>query len=45
VPKQDGGTADARVPLRVLVADDNRDSAETLKMLLQLSGHDVLMAH
>jgi chemotaxis methyl-accepting protein methylase/signal transduction histidine kinase len=32
-------------PRRILVADDNRDSAETLSMLLQLSGHDVLVAH
>jgi two-component system CheB/CheR fusion protein len=45
MPNQDGGTADAGVPLRILVADDNRDSAETLKMLLELSGHDVLLAH
>ncbi len=30
-----------RVELRVLVADDNRDSAETLAMLLQLHGCDV----
>ena len=30
---------------RVLVADDNRDSAESLSMLLQLSGHDVHVAH
>lgn len=31
--------------LRVLIADDNRDSAESLGMLLQLSGHEVHMAH
>jgi CheY-like chemotaxis protein len=31
--------------LRVLIADDNRDSAESLGMLLELSGHEVLIAH
>jgi CheY-like chemotaxis protein len=28
-------------PRRVLVADDNRDSADTMSMFLKLSGHDV----
>jgi two-component system, chemotaxis family, CheB/CheR fusion protein len=32
-------------PRRVLVADDNRDSATTLGMLLQHSGHEVHLAH
>lgn len=32
-------------PLRVLIADDNQDSAESLGMLLELSGHQVLLAH
>ena len=31
--------------LRVLVADDNRDAAETCAMLLQLSGHEVQVVH
>ena len=31
--------------LRVLIADDNRDSAESLGMLLELSGHEVVLAH
>ena len=31
--------------LRVLVADDNRDSAETCAALLEASGHDVSVAH
>ena len=31
--------------LRVLIADDNRDSAESLGMLLELSGHEVYVAH
>ena len=32
-------------PLRILIADDNRDSAESLGMLLELSGHEVYLAH
>jgi PAS domain S-box-containing protein len=32
-------------PLRVLVADDNRDSAETCAALLEASGHEVSVAH
>jgi len=31
--------------LRVLVVDDNVDTAQTLAMLLELSGHDVRTAH
>jgi signal transduction histidine kinase/CheY-like chemotaxis protein len=30
---------------RVLIADDNRDAAESLALLLELSGHDVRVAH
>jgi len=30
---------------RILIADDNRDAAESLSMLLQLAGHDVQVAH
>lgn len=30
---------------RILIADDNRDAAESLAMLLELSGHDVRVAH
>ncbi len=33
--------APAGAPLRVLIVDDNRDAAETLAHLLQLSGHEV----
>jgi CheY-like chemotaxis protein len=38
---------DARlnVARRVLVADDNRDGAETLATVLRLEGHDVAVAH
>lgn len=30
---------------RVLVVDDNRDAAESLALLLKLSGHDIYIAH
>jgi signal transduction histidine kinase/ActR/RegA family two-component response regulator len=35
----------AAPPLRILVADDNLDAAESLAMLLRLLGHDVRLAH
>ena len=35
----------ADVRRRILVVDDNVDSAESLAMMLELSGHDVAMAH
>jgi len=34
--------ARAKAALRVLVADDNRDAAESLSLLLESSGHEVL---
>jgi two-component system CheB/CheR fusion protein len=41
-----GGSATApAAPRRVLIADDNQDGAESLSMLLQLSGHEVHLAH
>jgi CheY-like chemotaxis protein len=33
------------VSRRVVVADDDRDGAETLAILLRLAGHDVQVAH
>jgi DNA-binding response OmpR family regulator len=30
---------------RILVVDDNKDSADSLAMLLQLTGHEVFVAH
>jgi signal transduction histidine kinase len=45
VEKPVGGSEAGSVPLRILVADDNRDSAESLGMLLELSGHEVFLAH
>jgi PAS domain S-box-containing protein len=35
----------AVVPLRIVIADDNRDAAESLAMLLQMDGHHVSVAH
>lgn len=35
----------ARAMLRILVVEDNRDAAESLRMLLNLMGHEVQMAH
>ncbi len=32
-------------PRRILVADDNRDAADSLGMLLKISGHEVHLAH
>ncbi len=37
--------ADPATPRRVLVADDNVDAAESLAILLRLSGHRVSVAH
>lgn len=31
--------------LRILVVDDNQDAAESLQMVLEMQGHDVLVAH
>jgi two-component system CheB/CheR fusion protein len=36
---------EATVPRRILVVDDNRDSAESMAMLLQLSGHATWIAY
>jgi signal transduction histidine kinase/ActR/RegA family two-component response regulator len=35
----------ATAPRRILVVDDNRDSADSLAMLLELTGHEVHIAH
>jgi CheY-like chemotaxis protein len=31
--------------LRIVIADDNRDAAESLAMLLRMDGHEVSVAH
>jgi CheY-like chemotaxis protein len=35
----------APVRRRILIADDNKDAAESLSMLLELAGHEVRIAH
>ena len=39
------GAPSSRIGRRVLIADDNRDGAETLGMMLELAGHEVHLAH
>jgi CheY-like chemotaxis protein len=33
------------MPVRILIVDDNRDAADTMGMLLELGGHEVIVAH
>ena len=40
-----GCSSDTQRGLRILVADDNRDAAHTLAMMLDLEGHEVRTAH
>lgn len=45
-PSSEPGTADSEIsPLRILLVDDNRDSADSLAMLLELKGHTVRIAY
>jgi PAS domain S-box-containing protein len=47
-PQPPAASNEAKMPtgsLRILVVDDNRDTAESLTMLLRMSGHDVQTAH
>ena len=41
----DGTAAAVAAGRRVMIADDNKDAADALGMLLQLAGHDVRVAH
>ena len=40
-----GTAAAAAVGRRILVADDNKDAADSLAMLLEMGGHEVRVAH
>jgi PAS domain S-box-containing protein len=44
-PTSDSTPATNDAPLRILVVDDNRDSAETLTMLLELMGNEMSAAY
>ncbi len=42
---QAGNAGNVVAPLRILLVDDNRDSADSLAMLLELKGHEVRIAY
>lgn len=44
-PKSDGPRATALSGCRILVVDDNKDSADSLELLLQLKGNDMRTAY
>jgi CheY-like chemotaxis protein len=44
-PESGAGQPLSRARKRILIVDDNRDSANSLSVLLRLMGHDVLAAH
>ena len=46
VPQDRNGAPQSfRAPYRILVVDDNKDAAESLRLLLQILGGDVRTAH
>lgn len=44
-PPQDASLSPVPAPLRILVVDDNEDSAESMALLLQCDGHEVSTAY
>jgi len=44
-PKAEETLAPRAARRRVLIADDNRDAAESLGILLEMEGHEVVLAH
>lgn len=45
IPTVDDKSSKAAVPLRIIVADDNHDSADTLAMMLTMMGNEVRTAN
>ena len=45
IADETGSATPAVKPLRILLVDDNRDSADSLAMLLELKGHEVCIAY
>ncbi|HJX26523.1 MAG TPA: ATP-binding protein [Thermoanaerobaculia bacterium] len=43
--EESGGEAVRPGGLRILIADDNRDAAESLGMLLEIEGHEISIVH
>jgi DNA-binding response OmpR family regulator len=44
-PERNGDSLEGTPPLKILVVDDNRDAAVTLQMLMNMYGHDAVLAH
>jgi two-component system CheB/CheR fusion protein len=44
-PDREAGPGRGEAPLRILVVEDNADAAETLRLALELLGHEVEVAH
>jgi CheY-like chemotaxis protein len=43
--RSSGQAGPAAVPLRILIVEDNRDGADSLRMLLELLGHEIKVAY